>query len=423
MFDRIRSIFLMILAGSLTVICFLVHDVELRAHQLKADEMELSSISYGLFNPDRWVDAIKEAVAKEVIDFRLEGEDRELVQTQLEKVLREVLDELRRTVDQNDDGVKGKLRKAVMKAVVPIDAIREDIPQYADRIIAEVDKPVNREKLKDFVLQKLDSLASKTSGTIDMHAYDEIMEKYDLSDPKVGITTLQHARLGLESKRTAYGWAILGGTLLMVLLLSIGAPPRPVDLALLVTTALVLLITALLMPMIDIEARITSFQLSVLGHPLVFTDQVLFYESRSILQVIKLLLKDKDPALILVAVLVFCFSVAFPFIKLILSFITALRKKIPDNAVLRFFVLKSAKWSMADVLVVAMFMTYLGFNGVVDGQLSHLKRTYSSVQIMTTNQSGLEFGFYLFTGFVLLGLVLSVFVERLLEREAQLPKR
>jgi type III secretory pathway component EscR len=31
---------------------------------------------------------------------------------------------------------------------------------------------------------------------------------------------------------------------------------------------------------------------------------------------------------------------------------------------------------------------------------------------MTTNKSALEFGFYLFTGFVLLGLVISAFMDR-----------
>ncbi|MGB6048093.1 MAG: paraquat-inducible protein A, partial [Flavobacteriales bacterium] len=188
-------------------------------------------------------------------------------------------------------------------------------------------------------------------------------------------------------------------------------------LAVLLLSATVLLVTALLMPMIDIEARITSFKLVVLGGPITFSDQVLFYESRSILQVIWLLLEDRDPALMLVAVLVFCFSVAFPFTKLILSFTSVLRNKLPKSKVLRFFVLKSAKWSMADVLVVAMFMTYLGFNGLVNSQLAQLRDLSSSIHIMTTNRSALELGFYLFTGFVLLGLVISALMERALKPE------
>lgn len=417
MYKKLRSVLLVLLALALTVCSLLVHNVEQRSHQLKADEMELSSINYGLFNPDRWKDAIKAIVAQEIITFKIEGKDRVVVKEQLEKAMRQVLDELRRTVDDHDHGVKGTLRKAVMNAVVPMDAIRADIPEYAESVLDELDKPANREKLKGFALDQLDSLAAETSGKIDMHLHDRIMARYGFTDPKAGIASLRHDRAVLENTRTAYGWAILGLMVLMVVLMLIREAPRKLDLAVLLLSATVLLVTALLMPMIDIEARITSFKLVVLGGPITFSDQVLFYESRSILQVIWLLLEDRDPALMLVAVLVFCFSVAFPFTKLILSFTSVLRNKLPKSKVLRFFVLKSAKWSMADVLVVAMFMTYLGFNGLVNSQLAQLRDLSSSIHIMTTNRSALELGFYLFTGFVLLGLVISALMERALKPE------
>ena len=401
---------MIILALAMGLFCYLAHGVEMKAHALKADEMELSSINYGLFNPDRWKEALKGLVAKEIVDFELEDKDREILKVQLEGILAKVFEDLNRTV-QSEKGLKGAVRKAVINAVVPMDAIRRDIPQYSEHIIAEVDKPENREKLKGFVLSKLDSLAASTSGKIDMHLYDEVMERHQFTDVKEGISTLRHQRAILEKTLSVYGWAIIGIIVGMILVVVIRSKGKPFDLAVLVASATVLLVTALLMPMIDIEARISSFQLSVLAGQVTFADQVLFYESRSILQVIWLLLAEDDLGLLMVAVLVFCFSVAFPFTKLILSFIASLRGQLPRNKILRFFVLKSAKWSMADVLVVAMFMTYLGLNGVVNGQLSNL-RDLSSVRIMTTNQSGLEFGFYLFTGFVLMGLVISTLVER-----------
>ncbi len=401
---------MIILALSMGLFCYLAYGVEMKAHALKADEMELSSINYGLFNPDRWKQALQGLVAKEIVDFQLDDHDREVLKVQLEGILNKVFDELNRTV-QSEKGLKGAVRKAVINAVVPMDAIRQDIPQYSGQIIAEVDKPDNREKLKGYVLTKLDSLAASTSGKIDMHLYDEVMERHQFTDVKEGISTLRHQRAILEETLSFYGWAMIGIIMGMILVVVIRSKGKPLDLAVLVASATVLLVTALLMPMIDIEARISSFQLSVLAGQVTFADQVLFYESRSILQVIWLLLSEDDLGLLMVAVLVFCFSVAFPFTKLILSFVASLRGELPRNKFLRFFVLKSAKWSMADVLVVAMFMTYLGLNGVVNGQLANL-RDLSSVRIMTTNQSGLEFGFYLFTGFVLMGLVISTLVER-----------
>ncbi len=416
MLIRLRTLLMIMLAIALGIACYLAHGLEARAHALKADEMELSSINYGLFNPDKWKEALKDIVAKEILDFELEGKDREVLKVQLEGILRKVFEDLNRTV-QSEKGLKGVMRKAVIKAVVPMDAIQEDIPVYAGNIVAEVDKPANRKKLKGFVLKQLDSLAATTSGKIDMHLYDEVMERHQFTDTKQGISSLRHQRAILEDQLSMYGWGMIGIVVLMVVLLVIGSPGRPLDLAVLVVSATTLLVTSLLMPMIDIEARISSFQLSVLAGQVTFTDQILFYESRSILQVIWLLLEENDLGLLLVAALVFCFSVAFPFTKLLFSFITSVKGRLPRNKVLRFFVLKSAKWSMADVLVVAMFMTYLGLNGVVNGQLSNL-RDLSSVRIMTTNQSGLEFGFYLFTGFVLLGLVISTLVERSLKDAA-----
>ena len=412
MLSRIRLYLLGLLFIALAVLCIVSYRVEMRSHALKADEMELSSINYGLFNPDRWMDALTGIISDKIISYKIDDKNKAVLKEQLEKILRQVLDELHTTVEQNNKSLKGKVQKVLMNVVVPMDAIRADIPKYAGRILEEVDRPANRERLKGFVLDQLDTLAQSTSGEIDMHLYDEVMTRRGFTDPKAAIVSMRAERKVLELNLKRYGWMMFGSVLLMVVLLLIGAPAKRLELAVLVATAIMLLITALLMPMIDIDARITEFDLTLLGAPITFTDQVLFYESRSILQVIRLLLAEHDIGLVLVAVLVFCFSVAFPFTKLILSFISALRARIPRSPVARFFVLKSAKWSMADVLVVAIFMSYLGFNGLVNSELSDLRDFMQGAHIMTTNNSALEFGFYLFTGYVVLGLILSTLLER-----------
>ncbi len=412
MLSRIRLFLLGSLFIALAVLCVISYRVEMRSHALKADEMELSSINYGLFNPDRWMDALTGIISDKIISYKIDDKNKAVLREQLEKILRQVLDELHTTVEQNNKSLKGKVQKILMNVVVPMDAIRADIPKYAGRILDEVDRPANRERLKGFVLDQLDTLAQSTSGEIDMHLYDEVMTRRGFTDPKAGIVSMRAERKVLEQTLKRYGWMMFGSVLLMVVLLIVGAPAKRLELAVLVATAIMLLITALLMPMIDIDARITEFDLTLLGAPITFTDQVLFYESRSILQVIRLLLAEHDIGLVLVAVLVFCFSVAFPFTKLLLSFVSALRGRIPRNPVARFFILKSAKWSMADVLVVAIFMSYLGFNGLVNSELSDLRDFMQGAHIMTTNNSALEFGFYLFTGYVVLGLVLSTLLER-----------
>lgn len=62
---------------------------------------------------------------------------------------------------------------------------------------------------------------------------------------------------------------------------------------------------------------------------------------------------------------------------------------------------------MADVLVVAIFMAYIGFSSILSEQLSQLEKLSDSLQVLTTNRSELNTGFFMFFGFVCLSLVVS----------------
>ncbi len=104
----------------------------------------------------------------------------------------------------------------------------------------------------------------------------------------------------------------------------------------------------------------------------------------------------------------FCFSVVFPFAKLIAACIYLLgRGRFATNKITQFFAFKSGKWSMADVMVVGIMMTYIGFNGVVESQLADLNIHSATLTSVTTNNTSLQPGYIVFVGFVIYGLVLS----------------
>jgi uncharacterized membrane protein YtjA (UPF0391 family) len=86
-----------------------------------------------------------------------------------------------------------------------------------------------------------------------------------------------------------------------------------------------------------------------------------------------------------------------------------------------FFALKSGKWSMADVLVIAIFMAYVGFRGLVASQLQQIGSLASGVETLTTNGTALQPGFYLFLGFVLVSLVLSHMLGNSVSGEGRAP--
>jgi hypothetical protein len=62
---------------------------------------------------------------------------------------------------------------------------------------------------------------------------------------------------------------------------------------------------------------------------------------------------------------------------------------------------------MADVMVVAIFMAYIGFDGIISEQLRSLQGIAKNLDLLTTNNSNLLFGFCSFTLFVILSLIIS----------------
>ena len=67
---------------------------------------------------------------------------------------------------------------------------------------------------------------------------------------------------------------------------------------------------------------------------------------------------------------------------------------------------------MADVFVVSIFMAYLGLDGVVGNELKHLENRGAPINIITTNGTHLEMGFFLFLGFVFTSFILAHMVQK-----------
>ena len=72
---------------------------------------------------------------------------------------------------------------------------------------------------------------------------------------------------------------------------------------------------------------------------------------------------------------------------------------------------------MADVNVIAIFMAYIGFKGILDSQMDYLNMKTDSLASISTNETSLQPGFILFVAFVLFGLVLSVILQKITKME------
>ena len=202
--------------------------------------------------------------------------------------------------------------------------------------------------------------------------------------------------------------------LLWFLLHKVNAVHKPLFI-LSVLLALIVLIIALTTPMIEIDARIKKLDFLLLGEHLQFSDQVIFFQSKSILDVVEILLKTKKVDSVIVGFLILAFSILFPITKLVSTEIYLLgNDKIRKSKWIQFFAFKSGKWSMADVTVVAIFMAYVGFKGILDNQLQDLNVKNSAVTSIATNLTSLQPGFLLFLSFIVFGFILSEILKQIL---------
>jgi hypothetical protein len=177
--------------------------------------------------------------------------------------------------------------------------------------------------------------------------------------------------------------------------------------------ALVLLMTSLSVPMIEIDARIKSVDVQLIGNSVHFNDQVLYYRSKSLMQVVSTLMQTGEADSIGVGVLLLLFSILFPLAKLTSTELLLLGGEgFKKNKLVEFFAFKSGKWSMADVNVVAIFMAFIGFRGILNSQMSGLNLKTEALESITTNATALQPGFFLFTAFVLFSLALSEILKR-----------
>lgn len=72
---------------------------------------------------------------------------------------------------------------------------------------------------------------------------------------------------------------------------------------------------------------------------------------------------------------------------------------------------------MADVTVVAIFMAYIGFNGILESQMGYLNIKSEEFTSIATNRTSLQPGYIIFVTFVLFGLALSQILKVIMEKK------
>ena len=378
--------------------------------EYRIDQAEINSIRYGLLNADEWKFYLADIISQKINEFELTPENQEQLQGQVENLLYRLLDEVD-TILQND---MGRIKRYLMNAFIDLEKLKENVPELAEALLEEMAKPENKENLNEYILDKLDNFVAETFNKDEQAKLNQLMGKYNADDRNVA-----SANLGQLSNQTTNKLRI--DAFLLIIFLSFvfginvffGSQNIQTRLLFLLLVALIFLINGITIPMIDIEAKISRLTFQLMGENIIFENQVLFFQSKSIIDVVWILVSTGKIDMIFVGFLIFTFSVLFPVTKLVCSYLTIRApRKLVGLKWVQFFTYKSGKWSMADVFVVALFMAFIGFNGIIGDQLSHLSNVNEYVEIFTTNGTNLQVGFYLFLMFCLAGLFLSEMIQK-----------
>ncbi|MCP4311499.1 MAG: paraquat-inducible protein A [Bacteroidetes bacterium] len=382
--------------------------------ELKIDLAEINHARYGLLNADEWKEQVSTILGKKIIEFDLTPENRGELEQSLEVIMYSLLNDLEIIIKERTSGQFSAMKRMVASMVLDVNQLRDSVPSYAHMVLDEINKPATKQGIQTYLQDKLGDLSSETYSLDSMKPLRDVLVKYEATGKSECRDYLKGEVADLTREINQRVMMILMAVLLIFLLntLAIRSPGRAQSL-MLILASFCLLIGGVTTPMIDLEAMIDSLRFQLIGEDVIFLDNIIFFQSKSITDLVEILIRDGSFEMIFVGILVFTFSIIFPILKLISSFIWSLGKeRINSNKLIRFFVMKSGKWSMADVMVVAIFMAYIGFNGIVGSQMDSLSQSADTVEIFTTNGTELLGGFYLFLSFCIASLVLSEILTR-----------
>jgi len=420
-----RSFLILITAALLVVATFSaykVYDLSKERAEIKRDYSLLNNITYGLLSVNAWRDHMVRVVTHRIDDFEFTPEQEKALKAEVSEVLHAVINKADSMINAKQKTFKGKIRKVAVKALYNEDKLHKRVPQFSETIVKEITNKKNKERLKFLIQSKLEQFGSITYDSInDVNRVQVVLAKYQASSLEEFNTRADLVLNGLQDSAYFFMFVLLGVLLSFLFLWWLVRDAKVYHTPLFIMSvvlALIVLFAGITSPMIEIDARIKELTFQLIGEPIEFKDQVIFFQSKSIVDVVHILLETGKYDSIIVGILIMAFSILFPVAKILSTKLYLLGKtKWRHNKVVRFFAFKSGKWSMADVYVVAIFMAYIGFRGILDNQISGLTMQTDSLVSLSTSETSLQPGFVLFIGFVLFGLILSEILNRITVRE------
>ena len=385
---------------------------------IRTDLAEISNVRYGILSADQWRTIIGPILNAQVDKLDLKGQSKSL-RPMVERSLYALLDNIKTQMtspNAKSSGMPGGGNAFLVNMI--IGSLRPHVPEYTDVVMKELANPKTQESFKDSIRAVLADAVKNTFGTTDMTTYNAILKHYGCSQTGEGGAaceeTLGRQIAEADTKLTRDYLIVLASAALGFIVLMAGTPTLSRSaVVVLMLFSIAMLAGGVLSPMLEVEVRVTKLDVTLLGTPIEFRDQSLYYRSKTVLEVSQTLIQMGRPAMTLVAVLVILFSVVFPALKMLALGACVIRPPLlRTNRVVRVLAFELSKWSMADVMVLAIFMSFVAFNGVIGSAWDGLRDVPNVQQVLIpTNASRILPGYYLFIGFCVSSIILSKKLE------------
>lgn len=403
---QLKSIFFGLLFLASIFAAYKIYNSEQTLRQYKSDIVELSHIEYGLLNVETWENLLADVIVSKLDDFDSGETDKSEMKKSVGVLLKTLIDDYEKVVQKKNSGeLFGSLKNSLYASAFA--DIKKDIPMLTDKVMAFLDVSNNKDGIKEYIVLQLKKYTKNSFPKTDYTNVNNIVEKYEGSSQTDTVTIIKQKIDQLNSDTNLYliflTVVFLCFSAALIALKNISKTQYYIS----ILFSFLLLFLGVTLPMIEIDARISEISFTFLEENISFTNQVLFYKSKSIYEVVTLMMAQHKFDLMAVGILIFLFSVLFPVFKLLSTSVYLMSSKLKKNRIIQFFIFKTGKWSMADVFVIAIIMAFIGFEGIISEQLNQLSTLGESIDILTTNNSSILFGFYAFTAFVIVSLLLS----------------
>ena len=382
---------------------------------IRTDLAEIQHARYGILSADQWRDIVGPMFNAQVDKLNLEGQSKSL-RPMVERSLYALLNNIKTQMTSPNakaSGMPGGGNPMIVNMI--IGALRPHVPEYTDVVMAELAKPQTQKSFQDSIRRVLADAVKDTFGNTDMTTYNAILKHYGCSSGAVCEVTLANRVKAADKKLTRYYLTVLASAALGFILLVAGKPTLSRGaVVVLMLFCLAMLVGGVLSPMLEVEVRVTKIDATLLGTPIEFRDQSLYYRSKTVLEMFQTLIQMGRPEMTLVAVLLILFSVVFPALKMLALSVALFRPALlRTNRLVRLLASDLSKWSMADVMALAIFMSFVAFNGVISSSWDGLRDMPNIQQVLIpTNASKILPGYYLFIGFCVASIILSGKLQR-----------